>query len=88
MKNKGNCPYRFKQNPREFEFAMAWDKINTNQQGRLDGRGVLDYLMAKKANHPAGEVTERDREVAATVIQWLGSHVGQYFLHELNKKEG
>lgn len=29
------------------------------------------------------EVSDRDREVAATVIQWLGSPVGNNFLREL-----
>ena len=52
----------------------------------LDGRGVLDYLLAEDSNYPKGEVTERDRKVAATVIQWLGSPVGQSFLSKLSKR--
>ena len=30
-----------------------------------------------------GEITERDMIVAETLIQWLGTNVGQGFLHEL-----
>ena len=47
-----------------------------------DGRGTLDYLLATD-NRPCGDVTPRDAEVAATVIQWLGSPVGQRFVKEV-----
>ena len=76
MKNKGLHQYRFKDNPLEKHFAEAWNTENN----RSEGRGVLDYLLAKNCNYPAGEASDRDREVAATVIQWLGSPVGQSFL--------
>ncbi len=33
-----------------------------------------------------GEITQRDATVAASVIQWLGSHVGQGFLAEVLSK--
>jgi hypothetical protein len=59
--------------------------MNISQiDGRPNGRGTLDYLLAKDCNFPNGEVTARDREVAATVIQWLGSSVGQCFLRDTN----
>ena len=83
MKNKGLSQHRFKDNPLEEAFAMAWEKANTNFYGKLNGRGYLDYLLAKDNNRPEGEVTPRDREVAATVIQWLGSPVGQIFVEEV-----
>lgn len=38
--------------------------------------------MMGNGKDPA-EVSDRDREVAATVIQWLGSPVGNNFLREL-----
>jgi hypothetical protein len=80
MNNKGLHQYRFKNEPLEKLFAEAWEADNIDNAGRIDGRGILDYLLAKDSNHPNGEVTKRDREVAATVIQWLGSPVGQSFL--------
>lgn len=83
MKNKGRQQYRFKQNPLEKKIAFNWNEINTDIYGNLDGSGVLDYLMAENTNHPNGEVTDRDRMVAATVIQWLGSPVGQSFLTQV-----
>ena len=36
---------------------------------------------------PKGEVTERDKVVAATVIQWLGSPVGQFFIGNVLEKQ-
>ena len=77
MKNKGLSQYRFKQNPKEKRFAEAWESENSNS------RRALEYMLAMDCNHPAGEVTDRDRMVAATVIQWLGSPVGQCFLRDI-----
>jgi hypothetical protein len=76
MKNKGLHQYRFKENPLEKFYAEQWEKEN------VEGR-VLDYLLAKDPNHPRDEVTDRDREVAATVIQWLGSPCGQSFVEDV-----
>lgn len=83
MKNKGKSQYRFKQNPMEKVFAESWEEINLTPPGRANGKGILDYLMAEDPNKPNGEVTDRDRLVAATVIQWLGSPVGQSFLTQV-----
>jgi hypothetical protein len=86
MKNKGKHQYRLKQNILEKKFAETWDKQNSGKFND-EGRGTLDYLLAEDCNRPCGEVTERDREVAATVIQWLGSPVGQGFLEEVMTKK-
>lgn len=82
MKNKGLSQHRFKKNPLEKKFAEAWEKINTIKR---NGDNTLDYLLAENVNRPQGEITERDRVVAATIIQWLGSPVGQYFLKDVMK---
>jgi len=83
MINKGRIQYRFKQNPLEKAYAKAWDVCNTGYAGHIDGRGTLDYLLAENPNEPRGEVTPRDREVAATVVQWLGSPCGQAFVNKV-----
>lgn len=83
MKNKGLNQRRCKQNPLEKLFAESWNEINTDNHGNLNGKGCLDYLMTKNINNPLGEVSDRDRIVAATVIQWLGSPVGQSFLMQI-----
>ena len=87
MKNKGLHQYRFKDNPMEKRFANAWEKQNVSHMDKkLDGKGTLDYLLAKDSNRPIGEVTDRDRVVAATVVQWLGSPVGRSFVEQVLSK--
>ena len=74
MKYKGLNLHRFKDNPEERRFAEAWD---AQQQGR-----TLAYLLSIQQHSPP-DPTDREHEVAATVVQWLGSPVGQSFLREL-----
>jgi len=77
-KPQGLYPHRLKDNPREREFAEAW--VQANEQGKL-----LAYLL-DPTNGVGGrspEPTDREHTVAATVIQWLGSPVGQAFLRDL-----
>lgn len=77
MKNKGLHQYRFEKNPIEKKFATAWE----NQDKAHD---TVRYLLSDEINK-LKEVTKRDREVAATVIQWLGSDCGQYFVRKILK---
>ena len=79
----GRAPYRFKDNPREKLYATEWEKLQLTPWGKESFKGTIDYLLAEDANRPCFEVTDRDAEVAATVIQWLGSPVGQYWLKEV-----
>ena len=58
----------------EEEFASVWQKIN-------DQENILEYLMSDSNNRHS--VTDEQAEVAATVIQWLGTHVGQSFLMDM-----
>ena len=81
MKHKGLHQNRLNQNPLEKKFAKVWDEMNTKNPGY----NTLDYMLAEDNNRPQGEVKKRDRVVAATVIQWLGSPVGQNFLNEVLK---
>jgi len=72
---------RTKREPLERALAVAWQ-----QQQEAHETSTINYLLAKD-NHPRdGEVSDRDRLVAATVIQWLGSNVGQRFLAEAKNK--
>lgn len=73
---------RFRQNPLEERFAKEWDKMNTLNPL---GNNTLDYMLAENNNRPMGEVKKRDKIVAATVIQWLGSPVGLNFLNDVLK---
>ena len=68
--------HRFAQNPCERIAAYRWSQLN-----RKPGIGTLDYIMGD--GQEAGHVSDRDHLVAATVIQWLGSPVGQAFVRDL-----
>lgn len=79
LKNKGLHTHRFKGNPEERRFAEAWEEQNRHCL-------TLPYLLDPE--HGCGirrppDPSDRDREVAATVVQWLGSPVGRSFLRDL-----
>ncbi len=63
-------------NPREVAFAKEWDRINNPK----------DYSVTTARACIIPEITERDMQVAATVIQWLGSNVGMGFIRDVAKK--
>lgn len=78
---QGHSPHRYDQNPLEKAFAEAWQKANdTSQMGIAHGN--LAYLLSDTQHNPP-EPTEAEHKVAATVIQWLGSPVGQHFVQEV-----
>jgi len=80
-KHEGLNTHRLKDNPEEKRFAKAWQRIN-------DTGSLLDYLLGDKYDGRPVEANEREAQVAATVVQWLGSPVGQGFLAELGYKKG
>jgi hypothetical protein len=72
-KHEGISSYRIPQNPLEGKFAEQWAKIAPNTLGYLicgQDRNMHDY-------------SQRDATVAATIIQWLGSPVGESFVREV-----
>jgi hypothetical protein len=72
----GYQQYRFKDNPEERRFSLAWHK---QQAGR-----TLAHLLSKPHHgFVPPDPSDVDNHVAATVIQWLGSPVGQCFLRDL-----
>lgn len=80
MKNKGIRQYRFESNPLEKAFAIKWEELNNSRL--ID---ILEYILSAEPNSPAS-VTDREREVAATIIQWLGSPVGFGFIKQVLKE--
>ena len=80
MKNIGIHANRLKpeqNNPREVAFAEQWDFEQENSQ-------ILNALVGIG---PHKKITDRDKEVAATLMQWLGSNVGLSFIIESMRKE-
>lgn len=78
MKHTGLHQYRFSTNPLEEKFAEAWEVQNTRP---YQSNSTLNFLLGTD-NDPF-YATDRDITVAATIIQWLGSPVGQDFLRGL-----
>lgn len=73
---EGNCSERLTcDNPREVAFATRWTRANSGYTH------TLEYLLGKPNERAV--VSDRDRMVAATVIQWLGSNVGMSFLEDV-----
>ena len=75
---QGRNAHRYKENPLEKAFALKWQDSNS---GLGKPRTILDYLMdPSNRGEPNPPISKRDWEVANTLIQWLGSPVGQGFL--------
>lgn len=82
-KPRGLWEHRLKDplNYAEKIYADAWQKQRTISVMN-NGKHHLDYLLH------AGEAysTEREHEIAATLIQWLGTEVGQEFVQKCQRK--
>ncbi len=80
---------RVKTSIAEAVYAAMWEKKNEGRSGVNNGCGTL-RLILNQNNEATGlmpwvdpdAITPRDAEVAATVIQWLGTNVGRNFLEE------
>lgn len=68
--------HRLCREPLEKRFVEAWEEINA-------GDKLLKYLLdrthSNRGNHVPSEI---EQETAVTLIQWLGSPVGQGFLRD------
>lgn len=73
---QGVSPHRYESNPQEEALALAWQEANTKYR-----HSTLAYLLSSD-NRGERTVSDRDRLVACTIIQWLGSPVGQAFLYD------
>ncbi len=87
-KHQGLGMHRLKSNALEAQFALAWQG-QSNPAG-LTGPDTIDYLLHTGDQTNPKRCSERDRIVANTVIQWLGSPVGQSFVRGVldNETEG
>jgi hypothetical protein len=86
---------RCEHNPREAAFQKHWMKQNEINPGVNSGHGILQGLFTKVENPfslmsktTVIQLNARDRQVAATAIQWLGSNCGFAFLQETLKDCG
>lgn len=78
---RGLHEHRYRDNPLEKRFAAAWQNAN----GDHAFEDVLRMILRdpQKPRHKSSAPSNRDRTIAATLIQWLGSPVGQHFLSQV-----
>ncbi len=74
---RGKHADRYRREPVEEHFALQWQKINMLHGGPAEARTLLADLLGDGCRQPAFP-SNRDRLVANTVIQWLGSPTGQF----------
>jgi len=83
LTHEGYSSHRLKSNPHERIFAEKWKDINT----RGDTLAWILYTFnSQDGRQEKGFISERDASVAASVIQWLGSPVGQSWLQEVQEE--
>lgn len=75
----GACFHRTETDALEHSLAYGWMEINQWKAGINHGRSMLECILAEN-NNDFPRVTSRDRHVAASVIQWLGTNCGYSFL--------
>lgn len=76
---RGKSPWRLASNSLEKEFALAWQREND----RPMGGGPLDYILQPERQMIGVRpdvATPEQRSLSCTLIQWLGTPVGQAFL--------
>lgn len=79
---------RYEREPLELEFAREFQNFCESASGPGRHPDHLDYLLSPDQNLGNIQLAgTRDRQVAATVIQWLGSTVGQHWLRGVQAKE-
>jgi hypothetical protein len=75
MEHIGIHQHRTKDNPDEKVFSDMWAIANGKESLYLERLLRKDYSKYE-------EISQRDAHVAATIIQWLGSPVGESFRME------
>lgn len=78
----GKNIHRLSQNPVEEKISELWS--NENERWYKNGRGsILQYTLSPDGGKTLPDVSERDEMIAATVIQWLGTPIGQSLFNEM-----
>lgn len=84
----GYSPERRLSMPRELAMIAAWKHYFQRASGNATGTTApMDKILARILGDEADQVTERDWYVATTVVQWLGTNVGQCVLIDAGYRE-
>jgi len=84
--------YRNEYSPYELAFSELWVKENIRRPAINGGAGVLELLISPPSERSKGflfempaDVSQRDANVAATIVQWLGTNCGQAFIYQAER---
>jgi hypothetical protein len=67
-------------------FADRWEEENEERAWLNHGNGILQDLFIDNHGNWVHEITDQERVVAATVVQWLGTNCGWAWLEETLKQ--
>lgn len=82
---EGFKTYRHEQNPKEKEFHDKFLRFH-NRDGYNDMDNIV-FGTDGNSVRPAQYLTDREKQIALSTIQWLGSPVGQGFLADCGFEE-
>lgn len=78
---KSNKEYRFKDNPIEKEFHYKFkDLFQQHDMAKTTLSAIVFGWENDRQNYPKEYLTEKEESICLSLIQWLGSPVGQGFL--------
>lgn len=86
MRRYGIHQHRLESSPLEKRFSDAWHKCKYYSDQQY-GESTLSHILSPYHDNEAIIVEEETKHIAATIIQWLGSPVGQGFLREVMEGE-
>lgn len=78
---KSNNEYRFKDNPKEKEFHDKFKDMFTFSNSAHKTLSAIIFGWNDRYI-PNERLTEREEDICLSLIQWLGSPVGQSFLRD------
>lgn len=67
-------------------FFEKWLDENTQKRGINHGCGLLELLLSDDPSKHVARVSQRDMDVATTVIQWLGTNGGRCFIESCERE--
>lgn len=85
-------PNAYRGTAMEIGFAAEWQRENMREHSHKS-IGLLQFLMLQESQEPENKglepwVTDRERRIVATVVQWLGTNVGRGFIHAAMARAG
>ncbi len=67
-------------------YAEEWKKHNERKPWLNSGCTYLEWILCPSGERFPPPVSERDAQVAASVIQWLGTNCGLAFVQKCEKQ--